>query len=76
MNRRVAFQKKTDFFAFVPTGPIHIKPNIVTGKFLPDMLQDFQESLCITQDSSDQSFLAQQRGDPAGQVEPLAVLAG
>jgi hypothetical protein len=35
------------------------------------MLQDFQESLRITLGSSDQSFLAQQRGNPARQVEPL-----
>ena len=76
VNNRVAFQKKPDSFTFMPAGPIHVKPDIVTGKLLPDMLQDFQEALRITAGSSDQSLLAQERGDPAEQIEPLAVLAG
>lgn len=76
VNHRMAFQKETDSFAFVPTRPVHVKPDVVTGKLLPDMLQDFQEAIRITTDSSDQSLLAEQRGDPAEQIEPLAVLAG
>ena len=76
VNNRVAFQKKPDSFTFMPAGPIDVKPDIVTGKLLPDMLQDFQEALRITAGSSDQSLLAQERGDPAEQIKPLAVLAG
>ena len=76
VNNRVAFQKKTDFVPFMPTGPIHIKPNIVTGKLLPDVFQHFQESVRITLGDSDQSFFTEQRRHPAEQIEPLAVLAG
>lgn len=59
MNHRMAFQKKTHSFAFMPTGPVHVKPDIITGKPLPDMLQDCQEAIRITLDSPDQALLAQ-----------------
>ena len=41
MDFLVTFKKKLDLFAFMPWGPIHIKPNIIAGKLLPYMLQDF-----------------------------------
>src|SRR3972149_9744157 len=35
MDFLVTFKKKLDLFAFMPGGPIHIKPNIIAGKLLP-----------------------------------------
>lgn len=74
MNLRVAFHKKTNSFPFVPASPIHIRPDVVSGQPLPNMLQDFQESIRFTPGSSDRSLLPQRRFNPSGQVEQLAML--
>jgi hypothetical protein len=76
VNHRMTFQKETHSFALMPGSSVHVKLDIITGKLLPDMLQDCQETICITLDSSDESLLARQRGNPTKQIEPRAVLAG
>jgi len=76
MDPRMVLEEELDCFAFVPVSPIHIEVDGVASECSVHMLQDLQESLPVAPGRAYQSFPAQQWRHPAGQVEPLPVLAG
>lgn len=76
MNLSMALQKKPDLFSFMPFSPIYIEIDNKSTELFQHMLQHLQESLLVTFCSAYQAFPSQQRRYPAGQIKPLAVLAG
>lgn len=63
-------------FSFMPSGSIDIEPNHVTFEPPIEMLQATQESFSVPLRQPHQALSAQQRGHPAEDIEPLAMLAG
>lgn len=76
MKFSMAFKKKPDFFSFMPFGSIHIEIDNKTAELFQHILQYQQKSLPVTFGGAYQAFPPQQGSHPAGQIEPLAMLAG
>jgi hypothetical protein len=76
MNLSMATKKKPYLFSFMPFSSIYIEINDITTELFQHMLEHLHKSLVVTFGSAYQAFPSQQRCHPAGQIEPLLVLAG
>lgn len=76
MNLSMAPKKKPDFFSFMPFSSIYIEIDYITAELFQHMPQHLYKSLMVTFGSAYQAFPPQQGCYPAGQIEPLAMLAG
>lgn len=76
MNLGMAPKKKSDFFSFMPFSSIYIEIDGITAELFQHMLQHLYKSLLVTFGSAYQAFPPQKGRHPAGQIEPLTMLAG
>jgi hypothetical protein len=76
MQSYMGLYKKIDLLTFVPSRPIHIKPDRVPLKPPIKMLQTVNESLSIALGRSHQPLPTEQRGNPSEDIQPLMMLAG
>jgi len=72
----MVLEKELDWFALMPVGAINIKKDGIAWQSSEHVLEDIEESLPVAPGRAYDSFPPQQGCHPAGQVEPLSVLAG
>jgi len=68
-------QKTLHISTLVPSGSVHIEPDLVAVQLAADQLQAGQEALSVARGRTHEPDSSQQRCHPAKDVQPLAVLA-
>lgn len=75
MNLSMAFEEKPDCVTLVPFSPVHIEMDNIPAELFQHMPQHLYKSLAVAFRGADQAFPPQQGRHPAGEIEPLAMLA-
>lgn len=72
----MAIQKEPDLLALVPSGAVHIEMDGIPWERSEHVIEHREESFVVALDSAYESLPSQEGRNPAGEVEPLLVLAG
>ncbi len=76
MDLSMALEEKPYCVTLVPFSPVHIEMDNITVELFQHMPQHLYKSLAVAFRGAYQAFPPQQGRHPAGQIEPLAMLAG
>ncbi len=75
MDLSMALEEKPYRVSLVPFSPVHVEMDNITVELSQHMLEYLYESLAVAFGGAYQAFPPQQGRHPAGEIEPLAMLA-